>query len=116
MPGREIEGEAEAVLERPIEANAGAAGYNDRMTLEPGEDTDPRAAAVQLEILRKMSPPRKIQLVCQANRTNRELLRTGLRCRFPQASPHEIERRLRGLLLGEELARKVYGPLPDDAT
>lgn len=82
------------------------------MELSRADDTDPRAAAVQMEIFRRMSPFRKIQLVCEANRTNRELLRMGLKSRFPDAAAAEIERRLKGLLLGEDLAAKVYGPLP----
>ncbi len=36
----------------------------------------------------------------------------GLRNRHPQAGEAEIRRRLMDLLLGEELAAKVYGP-PD---
>jgi hypothetical protein len=37
---------------------------------------------------------------------------TGLRAQYPQAAEAELRRRLAGLLLGEELARKVYGDLP----
>jgi len=32
-----------------------------------------------------------------------------LRARFPQSSEGELRRKLAGLLLGEELARNVYG-------
>lgn len=38
----------------------------------------------------------------------------GLRRRYPDASEHEIRRRLADLLLGEELAKRVYGE-PDYA-
>jgi hypothetical protein len=36
----------------------------------------------------------------------------GLRQRFPQEDDERIRRRLADLLLGEEMALKVYGPLP----
>ncbi len=41
----------------------------------------------------------------------RLLALTGLRAQYPQASEAELRRRLAGLLLGEELARKVYGEI-----
>lgn len=37
----------------------------------------------------------------------------GLRAQYPQATEAELRRRLASLLLGEELARRVYGDLPD---
>jgi len=39
----------------------------------------------------------------------------GLRSRYPLAGEAELQRWLAGLLLGEDLARKVYGDM-DDAT
>jgi hypothetical protein len=39
-----------------------------------------------------------------------------LRDRFPQAGPEELRRRLATLLLGSELATKVYGPEPQPPT
>ncbi len=78
-------------------------------TLSP--DTDPEAEAVQLEIYRRMSGWRKIELVFEANAMSRALAMAGLRSRFPQAGPKELRRRLMDLLLGEELATRAYGPL-----
>ncbi len=74
-------------------------------------DTDPAAEAVQLEIYRRMTPEQKIHLVCQAIEDSRALSLAGLRFRHPEAPEEEIQRRLKGLLLGEELAERVYGPL-----
>jgi hypothetical protein len=37
---------------------------------------------------------------------------SGLRQRYPQATPEEL-RRLADLLLGPELAARAYGPLPE---
>lgn len=76
-------------------------------------DTDPQAEAVQLEIYRRMPAGRKIQLVFEANEMSRAFAMAGLRSRHPQAGPEEVQRRLFGLLLGEELATRVYGPLED---
>ncbi len=76
-------------------------------------DTDPVAEAVQLEIYRQMPGWRKIELVFEANAMSRALAMAGLRSRYPQAGPEELRRRLMGLLLGEELAARAYGPLED---
>lgn len=80
-------------------------------TLSP--DTDPDAERVQIEIFRRMPAWRKVQLVEDANRTARQLALAGLRHRHPEAGPDELRRRLFGLFLGEELATRVYGPLPE---
>ena len=84
---------------------------NERLT-----DTHPEAEKVQLELLRQAPPWRKLALVGQMNATVRLLAAQGLRQRYPQADESEIRRRLAGLLLGEELAARVYGPLPLETT
>ena len=78
-------------------------------TLSP--DTTREAEAVQLEIYRRMPAGRKIQLVFEAIEMSRDLARAGLRSRYPEAGPEEIRRRLFDLVLGRELAQRVYGPL-----
>lgn len=75
-------------------------------------DTDPEAERIQMEIYRRMPAWRKIELIVGANETARQLALAGLRTRHPEAGPEEIRRRLFGLLLGEDLATEVYGPLP----
>jgi hypothetical protein len=79
-------------------------------------DTHPDAERVQIEILRKMSPAQKFNLTNDLILTVRALSTSGLRRRFPEAAPEEIRRRLATLLLGPELATKVYGPEPDPPT
>jgi len=74
-------------------------------------DTSPEAEAVLIEGLRRLPPWRKLEMVGQLNRTMRQLLLIGLRQRYPEASPQELRRRLADLLLGPELAARVYGPL-----
>jgi len=78
------------------------------------EDTSPEAERVLVELLRRASPARKIQMIASANRASRELAICGLKMRFPNDSPARLRRRLAGLWLGEELAEKAYGPLPAD--
>ncbi len=52
---------------------------------------------------------RKVALVSDAIKTSYVLALAGLRDRFPTAGDEEIRRRLMDLMLGEELAEKVYG-------
>lgn len=78
------------------------------------EDTDPHVEEVLVQMLRQTPPWRKMQMVAELNATVKVMLLSGLRQRYPNASEAELRRRLAGLLLGEELASKVYGELPDD--
>lgn len=76
-------------------------------------DTHPKMEALQIQLWRQASPTRKMHMVAQLNQSARLLALAGLRSQFPQAGDAELLRRLAGLLLGEETARKVYGELPD---
>lgn len=75
-------------------------------------DTHPKMEALQIQLWRQASPTRKMQMLAQLNASARVLAFTGLRSRYPHDSEAELRRRLAGLLLGEELAKKVYGELP----
>lgn len=77
------------------------------ITLSP--DTSPDAERVQLQLLRQAPAWRKMQMVTQLNQTVRALMLEGLRQRYPNASPRELNRRLADLVLGPELAARVYG-------
>jgi hypothetical protein len=77
------------------------------------EDTSPDAERVLVELLRRASPARKLQMVVDANRTAKLLTLAGLRERFPQDSTVRLRRRLADLWLGPELAAKAYGPLAE---
>jgi hypothetical protein len=74
-------------------------------------DTHPKMEALQIRLLRQASPARKMEMLAQLNASAHTLALMGLRSRYPQASESELRRRLAGLLLGEELARKVYGEI-----
>jgi len=77
-------------------------------------DTRPKAEEVQIELFRQAPPWRKLEMLGQLNQMVRTLALSGLRQRYPQATPEELRRRLADLLLGPELAAQVYGPLPEE--
>ena len=57
---------------------------------------------------------RKLQLAAEMGRAVRTLALAGLRQRHPDDTPAQRRRRLADLLLGDELAARVYGPQPAD--
>ncbi len=77
-------------------------------------DTRPEAEEVLIRLLREAPPWRKLRMVDELNQSVKLLAMIGLRERFPTETEAQLRRRLAGLLLGEELAVKVYGPLPGD--
>lgn len=77
-------------------------------------DTPAEIEHVQIELLRQMPPWRKMALVGEMTRTVRELALAGLRQRHPSESPAQIRRRLADLMLGPDLAVRVYGSLEGD--
>ena len=78
-------------------------------------DTHPRIEALQIELLRNAPAWRKLEMVGQMNAAVRQMALCGLKMRYPDEPPEKLRRRLADLLLGKELAQKVYGPLEDDA-
>jgi len=77
-------------------------------------DTSPEIAAIQMELLRKASPARKLEMLGQMNLTVKTLALSGLRTRYPDDTPEALRRRLADLILGPELALKIYGPFPSN--
>jgi len=78
-------------------------------------DTPISVSKKQVELIRQMSPARKIELVGEMNRAVRELALAGLRHRHPSDSPAQLKRQLADLQLGPELAGRVYGPPQQDS-
>lgn len=76
-------------------------------------DTAPKIEELQFELLRQASPTRKMKIVAELNETVRQLMLSGLEERYPKDSPEQRKRRLAGLMLGEELANQVYGPIEE---
>jgi len=72
-------------------------------------DTDPKMEALQVKLLRATPSWRKMEMLAGLNASARAIAMAGLRLRFPKAGEVELRRHLAELLLGYELARKVYG-------
>jgi hypothetical protein len=66
---------------------------------------------VLIELPRQAPPWHKLQMVGQLNQAVRSLALSGLRQRYPQTTSQELHCRLADLLLGPELAARLYGPL-----
>ncbi len=77
-------------------------------------DTSPEAETVLIRLLRQAPSWRKLEMVDQLNQSVRLLALAGLRQRYPGEDEALLQRRLASLLLGDELARKVYGLLPEE--
>jgi hypothetical protein len=77
-------------------------------------DTAPDIEAFQIQRLRQMPAWRKLELVGEMNRTVRALALAGLRQRHPDDTPAQQQRRLADMLLGQELASRVYGPFAEE--
>ena len=82
---------------------------------EMNMDTSPEAEAVLFALWRETPGWRKLEMMAQLNDMARQLALAGLKRRHPDASPEELRRRLADLLLGSELAEKVYGPLQTES-
>ena len=78
-------------------------------------DTHPEAEKVLIDLLRQAPAWRKLRMVGEMNAAVRQLALSGLRSRYPDDPPERLRRRLADLLLGPELALKVYGPLDEEA-
>lgn len=65
--------------------------------------------ALQIKLLRDAPGWRKIEMLVSLNASAHELSLAGLRRRYPCACEGELRRSLADILLGEDLARKVYG-------
>jgi predicted component of type VI protein secretion system len=72
-------------------------------------DTHPKMEALQIQLWRQASPAKKMNMLAQLNASARMLALAGLRRQYPQATETELHRKLADLLLGEKLARKVFG-------
>lgn len=79
--------------------------------IETLSDTRPEIATLQLMLLRQASAARKLDMLCQMNKTVMTLAYSGLCSRYPDESAEMLQRRLADLILGPELAFRVYGAM-----
>ncbi len=73
-------------------------------------DNNPETERVWVQLMRQMPVWRRLELVAEMNATVRLLSLSGLQRRYPQATPQDLQRRLADLLLGADLAGRVYAP------
>ncbi len=84
-------------------------GYHSGMP----HDTSADAERVQLDLLRRMTPAEKAQLVSELTLAVQQLAFAGIRQMEPAASDDEIWLRLASRRLGSDTVRKVYAFDPD---
>ena len=71
-------------------------------------DTTPDAARVHLEIIRRLSPERRLELAFEMSNNLREVAVSGVRSRHPEYSDEQVRFAVARLMLGDELFRKVH--------
>jgi hypothetical protein len=98
-----------ATIQQSLQGPSAACYINPMSTLSP--DTHPKMEALQIELIRRMPAWKKLSIVDGLNETVKTLAISGIKQRHPTATPEQIQRMLAEIMLGAELARKVY----DDA-
>ncbi len=76
-------------------------------------DTPPEIQELHMSLIQSLPAWRKLEMVCQLRQAVLELAMAGIRSRYPDDSPEVCRRRLADLVLGAELAEKVYGRLSE---
>jgi hypothetical protein len=71
-------------------------------------DTSEAADKVQIEIYRRMTPERRLQLGLEASALSFELQAAGVRFRHPEYSDEETRVAVTRINLGDELFLRVY--------
>jgi len=71
-------------------------------------DTHPKIEQMQIELIRKMPTWKKFAAVDDLNETVKAFAMSGIRQRNPGASAEQVQRMLADIMLGSELASKVY--------
>jgi hypothetical protein len=71
-------------------------------------DTHPHAHKVQLEVYRRLSPERKVEIAAALSEAVRELATEGIRQRHPEYDEQGVRRALIALLYGGEVARRLW--------
>ena len=66
----------------------------------PLTDTTPEAAALHLELLRRVGPSARVRIACDLCDAVRETTLAGIRRRQPQLSEQDVERSFLALLYG----------------
>jgi len=76
--------------------------------VETLSDTRPDVVALQRKLLRQAGAAQKLAMLGQMNQAVKTLALSGLRSRYPDDSVDMLRRRLMDMILGPELASRVY--------
>ena len=71
-------------------------------------DTNAEAHAVQIDVYRRMSPARRLELAFEMCELGREILTQGILARAPGLGREGARRAILAQLLGESLFRSAY--------
>ena len=71
-------------------------------------DTSEEADKVQIDVYRRMTPERRLQLAVESSQTSLKLLEAGVRFRHPDYSDDVVRLAVIRLKLGDELFRAAY--------
>ncbi len=82
----------------------------------PTLDTSPTADERYHELLRRMSPEKRLEAAMRLSMGVRELALAGIRQRFPGASEAELRVRLAVRLYGRVTVARAFRDIPPDAT
>ncbi|MRG91827.1 hypothetical protein GF068_07795 [Polyangium spumosum] len=78
-------------------------------------DTSPEADARYHELLRRMTPERRLEAAMRLSQAVRELALVGIQTRHPDAGEEELRVRLTVRLYGRACAERLFGDVPEDA-
>ena len=70
--------------------------------------THPKTEQMQIELIRKMPPWKKLAAIDDLNETVKSLALSGIRQRHPEATSVQLQRMLADIQLGHDLAKKAY--------
>jgi hypothetical protein len=70
-------------------------------------DTTPEAALVQLGIIRRMHPGKRLELALQMSDTLHRVVASGVRSRHPDYTQEQLRLAVLRLVLGEKLFREA---------
>lgn len=74
----------------------------------PPRDTDAESHHVQLEILRRLGPERRLDIAMRMSDEVRDIARAGIASRHPEYSGQQVRWALFRKLLGDDLFRAAY--------
>ncbi len=71
-------------------------------------DTSSEIKEIQIEVLKKMSPEKRLNIAIQLSEIAKKLLMEGIRTRHPEYKKEDVKLALIRILLGDEQFEMVY--------